>query len=355
MKKLIFILFALLVCMGCEKLFLGEDEPNNPVNNFELFWQDFDEHYSLFHARGFNWDSIYQVYRPQVNDQTNDEELWNIFKEMIAYLDDGHTSIADPEPEFRIFFSGNIQPTIEEELSTDLIKDKYIENFQDIPTVIEGGVFDNPIQALFGKVQNKDIGYIYLNAIVANDLDFMDNVLSNIGHHKAIILDLRSNNGGDDMVSRVIAGRFADNEDLSYTIQERNGPNHTDFAEKKYYHSQMKGSEHFSKPLIVLTDGKTISAAETLLIHLKSFEQVTQIGDTTAGDLGSTGMRRFLPNGWQFRYSVYMLLLPDGSSLDGIGHIPDVQIRNSVANIESDEDLVFEKAVQYLFDEYGIE
>ena len=66
-------------------------------------------------------------------------------------------------------------------------------------------------------------------------------------------------------------------------------------------------------------------------------------------------MRRFLPNGWQYQYSIMMSLLPDGRSLDGIGHIPDIQIRNSAYNIQFDIDLVFEKALEYLFDEYGIE
>ena len=65
----------------------------------------------------------------------------------------------------------------------------------------------------------------------------------------------------------------------------------------------------------------TMSAAETLLLHLKAFSQVTQIGDTTAGDFSACGMRRFLPNGWQYQYSIMMTLLPDGRSLDGIGHI----------------------------------
>ena len=105
----------------------------------------------------------------------------------------------------------------------------------------------------------------------------------------------------------------------------------------------------------MLTDRITISAAEILLLHLKSFSQVTQIGDTTAGDFSDIGMRRFLPNGWQYQYSIMMFLLPDGRSLDGIGHIPDIQIRNSAYNIQSDIDVVFEKALEYLFDEYGIE
>jgi hypothetical protein len=66
-------------------------------------------------------------------------------------------------------------------------------------------------------------------------------------------------------------------------------------------------------------------------------------------------MRRFLPNGWQYQNSIMMYLMPDGSSLDGTGHIPAVQIRNSTFDIQNNNDLVFEKSVAYLFDKYGIE
>jgi len=46
--------------------------------------------------------------------------------------------------------------------------------------------------------------------------------------------------------------------------------------------------------------------------------------------------------------------MPDGSSLDGTGHIPAVKIRNSTFDIQNGNDLVFEKSVAYLFDKFGI-
>jgi len=351
MKKAISIILLSLFLFTCEKVFLGEDEAKSVENNFELFWQDFDKHYGLFQAREWDWDSIYLVYRPQVNEFTTNEELWQYFREMISYLDDGHTFIYNPFDD--VFFASGSEgdSIVEAEFSMDLIRNKYLENFSDIPNT---GTDEEDVY-LYGKVKSKDIGYIYLNGIEANDDDFMDDVLSEIGHHKAIILDLRNNFGGDDLTGEAIAGRFADGEHFIYTVQERNGPNHHNFAEKKEYYTKKVGKEHFSKPLIVLTDQLTVSAAEILLLHLKSFEQVTQIGDTTAGDFSDVGMRRFLPNGWQYQYSIMMFLLPDGSSLDGIGHQPDVQVRNSVSLIQTGNDVVFERAIQYLFDTYGIE
>ena len=92
-----------------------------------------------------------------------------------------------------------------------------------------------------------------------------------------------------------------------------------------------------------------------MLIYLKALPQVTQIGTATSGDYSDTGMRRFLPNGFQYQYSIMKFLLPDGTSLDGVGSVPDIEIRNSAEDIAAGHDLVLERAFRFLLEEYGIE
>ncbi|WFO18218.1 S41 family peptidase [Cellulophaga baltica 4] len=98
-----------------------------------------------------------------------------------------------------------------------------------------------------------------------------------------------------------------------------------------------------------------MSAGEIFLLHMKSFEHVTQIGDTTAGDFSTISNMRFLPNGWHYRYSIQKVLLPNGESFDGIGHIPDVYEKNTVEDIAAKEDKVLDTALEYLLDTYGID
>ena len=88
---------------------------------------------------------------------------------------------------------------------------------------------------------------------------------------------------------------------------------------------------------------------------MNSFSQVTQIGDSTAGDFSDVSMRRLLPNGWQYQYSIMMFLLPDDQSLDGLGNVPDVYARISIEDIENERDVVIERSIQYLIDQYSIE
>ncbi|SOE20014.1 Tricorn protease C1 domain-containing protein [Spirosomataceae bacterium TFI 002] len=349
MKKGIIFIAIISTFFSCEKMLIGEDAVNNPEANFELFWNDFDQHYSLFQIRGWDWDSVYATHRPMINMQTTEQELFDTFKSMVAYLDDSHTFVARVHNNFNrdldFYASGSEDDKqVEVEFSVDLVKEKYLENLKDIPHEDEDG------QYFYGNIKDQDIGYLYLSNIGLEDHDFMDDVLKDIGSNKAIILDIRGNGGGEDVLAQAIAGRFADKRKLVYTVQDRNGPKHSDFSKKREYYTEVKGKEHYDKPLIVLTDKITVSAAEILLLHLRAFDKVTFMGTETSGDFSDTSMRRFLPNGFQYQYSIMQFLLPDGSSLDGIGHIPDVYIRNSEADILAGNDKVMERAIEYITD-----
>ena len=66
MKKL-HILFLLLIgiaAISCERVFMEADEPANPVNVFDYLWNKVDQQYAFFDVKGVDWDSVYEVYRP---------------------------------------------------------------------------------------------------------------------------------------------------------------------------------------------------------------------------------------------------------------------------------------------------
>lgn len=323
---------------------MGEDEPNNPVNNFEIFWNDLDQHYSLFTVRNINWDELYQTYRPQVTNDMSDEELWTVLTSLIEHLDDSHTTLYNGNHKYKSGYALNEQSTIE--ISGERIISKYLDFYNEIPSEDE---------LSYGKIKNKNIGYIYLGTMDGYNPSKIDGIRDELGNYGAIIFDVRQNTGGDDRYAARIAKAFSDGEHFIYSVQTRNGRSHDDFDIKKLYYTGFDPSNIFNKPVVMLTDRKTISAGEVFLLHMKSFDHVTQIGDTTAGDFSTVSNMRFLSNGWHYRYSIQKLLLPNGESLDGIGHIPDIYAKNTVSDIEAGNDKVIEKAIHYLHSEYGIE
>jgi len=345
MRNLLLFLLSISLFLSCQKEFLDTQEVNTPENNFEIFWNDFNDHYALFEVRGFNWDSIYSEYRPLVTNETTDEELWTVFSEMIEYLDETHTTLSTADDQ-RVYVSGfTLNEQAKKEFDIEVLQDNYLTNF----VTVEGE--ENISHA---SIKDADIGYIWINNMGYSNPEEIDKVVTKLMDHKAIILDVRQNTGGDDFYSARIANAFSDGEHFIHTSEIKNGPNPSDFSEQKEVFTTQNGDIQFTKPVIVLTDRRTVSAGETFLIHMKAFDHVTQIGDLTSGDFSSKSMERFLPNGWKYTYSIQKILLPDGSSLDGIGHVPDVFIKNTEADIAVGRDIVIEEALEYLMANYNI-
>lgn len=338
------VILITIISISCEEAILGEEFPNTPTQNFEIFWNDFDRHYSLFEVRGIDWKHLYQIYRPQVTDQLSNEELWEIMTEMLEHLDDSHTTLYNGDIRYRSGYALNEQSTME--FSADLLLSKYMANKTEVKTEDE---------LLFGHVKGRNIGYIYLGTMNGDNPTVMDEIIKNFENTEAIILDIRQNSGGEDRYSARIAQAFSDGVHEIYSVQTRNGKGYNDFDEKNIYHTQFDGKNSYTKPVIVLTDRKTISAGEVFLLHMRAFDHVIQMGDTTAGDFSTVSNMRFLPNGWRYVYSIQKFLLPNGESLDGIGHVPDIFVKNSNASINAGTDLVFEEALRYLSDLQDLE
>ncbi|MBQ5506176.1 MAG: hypothetical protein IIT85_03430, partial [Prevotella sp.] len=93
MKRIFSILLCLFAFASCERAFMDQDEPDNPVNVFEYLWNQVDQNYTFFDVKGIDWDSVREVYRPKVNDNTRDDSLFRICAAMLNTLRDGHTNL----------------------------------------------------------------------------------------------------------------------------------------------------------------------------------------------------------------------------------------------------------------------
>ncbi len=93
MKHITILVLLSISISGCEEIFFEPDQVNDPVSNFDYLWNNMNERYSLFEYKKIDWDSVYAVYRPLVNENTASTELFNIMAEMLNILKDGHTNL----------------------------------------------------------------------------------------------------------------------------------------------------------------------------------------------------------------------------------------------------------------------
>jgi len=85
-SKLIFLLCTVITIQVC----LKDDIENSNQAIFQFIWDDMDQNYGGFIPRTIAWDSIYEIYLPQVVLSNTELELFDICKEMLNGLDDQH-------------------------------------------------------------------------------------------------------------------------------------------------------------------------------------------------------------------------------------------------------------------------
>ena len=56
-------------------------------------WKTFHNRYPFFDLRNVDWKKQYDTYRPKVTNKTSDDELFDIFCQMLGPLNDGHVEL----------------------------------------------------------------------------------------------------------------------------------------------------------------------------------------------------------------------------------------------------------------------
>jgi hypothetical protein len=341
MKKQLIILAILagLFLASCDKMLLPDETPNNPVSNFDDLWNAYDQMYGGFIVKNIDWDSVYTVYRPQINENSSDEDLYLVLTQMLDILYDNHVYLMPANCNLGMYQSGILGDLKTcNDFSVSAVKDNYLSDEK----VLEDAIF-------YGKLSD-DIGYIYIGSMGKSEkyyINAMDEIINSLSDTKAIVVDIRSNEGGMDQNSVFIAGYFANQEKVAFSFKLRNGPEHDDFTPSANYYVKPEGSSQYLKPVILLTNRFSVSAAETFTFAMSELENVTIVGDTTSGAFSDV-ISRELPNGWIYGVSVGDWRNANGVSYEGIGFPPDVIVKNDSADVAAGIDKALEKAIEII-------
>ena len=304
MNRIIFTLLCALIlsCMSsCHKV---EEYANDPRGNFEALWTILDEHYCFFEEKGVDWDAVHDKYARRIGDEMTREELFIVCADMLDELRDGHVNLTAP---FNTSYYRKWWSDYPQNFSERLIEEAYF-NFN----------YRQSSGMMFG-ILSENIGYIrYSSFSTPIGEGNLDNVLYFLRNTQGLIIDIRDNGGGNLTNVRTLVARFITEPTVVGYISHKTGPGHNDFSEPRTFACNPTdiGRIRWGKPVIVLTNRSTFSAANNFASIMKLLPGVRIVGATTGGGSGLPYSSE-IPCGWSVRFSACSMLDADRVSTEG--------------------------------------
>jgi len=200
------------------------------------------------------------------------------------------------------------------------------------------------VRSVVSKQIKNRIGYLRLRAFNENSGNQLKNEISKIEKNQktiGYILDLRNNPGGLLSQAVKISDFFLDDGEIVSTNGRRSNENRKFFAQK--------GDKIKGKPLVVLINNGSASAAEIVAGALQDQKRAILLGEATYGK-GSVQSIIPLKNRGAIRLTVSKYYLPSGKSISEVGVIPDIRIEaeGEEFSINTDTDNQLKYAIKLL-------
>lgn len=334
MKRFLFIFPV--ICLTLSSCHDIEEFDNNPKGNFEALWSIIDEHYCFFKEKNVDWNKIRQRYGAKISNQMTREELFTVCSEMIDELRDGHTNLSTP---FATSYYRKWWSDYPQNYDARLIEQFYFNfNYRSLGAITYALLPEN-------------IGYIhycsFTSSIGAGNMDY---ILSYMKGADGLIIDVRDNGGGNLTNVDPIVCRFIQKRTLAGYIIHKTGPGHDDFDKPFAYYIDPIGAGHlsWSKPIVVLTNRSTFSAANNFVSIMKLIPGVTIIGSTTGGGSGMPYSSE-LPNGWGIRFSACSILDANGQTTEfGVEPTEGFAVDMSKDDMDNGHDTILDRAITHI-------
>lgn len=300
MKRLIYLALLALTLAGCHEI---PEYSNDNAGNFEALWTVLDEHYCFFEEKQVDWNEVHSRYAPRISASMTREELFAVCSDMLAELKDGHTNLSSA---FATSYYRKWWSDYPQNYSARLVEQYYF-NFN-----------YRQLGAYTYDFLTQNIGYLHCSTfesgIGAGNLDY---ILQYFNTANALIFDVRDNGGGNLSNVEDIVNRFITQRTLAGYMIHKTGPGHSDFSEPYPYYFEPTGDGHlvWRKPIIVLTNRSTFSAANNFVSIMKLLPNVTIVGSTTGGGSGMPYSSE-LPCGWGVRFSACSILDAKGHTTE---------------------------------------
>ncbi|MEZ4910813.1 MAG: S41 family peptidase [Saprospiraceae bacterium] len=301
MRTLTIIVLAISIISCNKKSF-------DSVSIWQEFWTYTDQHYIFFKQKEVNWDSINAIFQPLIDENTEDEELFEKINTAILALKDSHCRIYGLNKIGKTF---DFTYEVANAFDFNLIQNKYLST--DLDSV--GQMYISHI--------GDSIQYVYIKTM--NDYAYLHDILIQLENstYSKLIIDIRNNGGGDSNAIPDLLGTLVNEKTYLGAYIEKSGPKHQDVTQPLPVYAFPNGHKNHKK-IFLLIDDRCYSASSYAAAMMKGLPNVTLIGAKTSGG-GGGNLPYQLSNGWIISVSVSDFLDKEGQSIEK-GVSPDIMV-----------------------------
>lgn len=329
-------IFLILFCVSffafsCEKLFLRKGTNNSPEFLFQELWTDIHNRYAYFEEKSVDWEAIRLQYASMISEKTTEEELFELLADMLFELEDGHVN-----------------------LTSTFNRSRNWDWFQDYPLNYNQNLIDHHYLGkdfwITGPLRHMIIdSVLYVNYRSFMDeltAEHMDVIINRAKSLNGVIVDVRSNGGGNLANARMLASAFTDETYTYGKTRIKTGGCSDCFSAWNDQRLLPKSGERFLGEVVVLTNRSSYSSTTYFAQMMRMLPNAKLVGEKTGGG-GGTPAYGELSNGWLYRFSSTQFIDNEGFHLEF-----GVPVDNEVSMNESDElneiDSIIEYAVELL-------
>lgn len=298
----------------------------------ERLKQAIDERYSYRDLRKVDWKARFDEFTPRLEQAGSWRKFATVAAALLSPARDPHITLQLADGELVGTFRRQVQPNF---------------NFAQLRKRV-GNLQLHGKLAATGELDG-GIGYVLIAKWSGTPADFepVFAALKKYADAPGLVLDVRPNAGGDELLARSVAGCFVRQP--------------TVYSQSEYRSAQAPGGFTSPSPravspnaerspvharTVVLMGPANMSSCESFLLMMREAPGVTLVGQRSYGSSGnpkphalSAGLKVLLPS-WRD-------LLPDGTLLEGLGVEPKVVVPATAADLKSG-DPVLERGLELL-------
>ncbi|MCM1310811.1 MAG: S41 family peptidase [Bacteroides sp.] len=306
MRRILSLLIISLALTSCHPI---EEYDNTRTGTFKALWSAVDEHYCFFAEKDVDWDEVYDKYSPLITDKISATQLFGVCSDMLAELRDGHTNLSSG---FETSYYRNWWSDYPQNYDSRLIQQYYL-----------GFEYKQLGNVTYGKLR-QNVAYVgipsFSSGLGNSNIDWL---LYQLNTCNGLILDLRNNGGGSMDYAETWVRHFILEEQTVGYMAHKTGPDHEAFDDPYPIKFEPLTADNYVwiKPVVLLTNRSTFSAANYVVMCMKSLPNVVHAGAATGGGSGMP-LTLELPNGWSVRMSAVRIYDADMNLTEG-GIEPD--------------------------------